>query len=338
VQGSNKSVAQMIVEADTPMEVKNNGAFKVFTQEYERADTNVMRSYTDAYYVKFAPQISGKVTPLRPTWRNYQATVLAFAKSDNDPTNPDIRRGSDSILVTFRDWITPWINLEYLDDAELSPLILDTRNKFASKVTTNYQDTSRFMKSEVGRMVTNDGLIGKMRSYRVIDQALDGLTVANPPEFLPGLTQAVQQGVQVQHTLENAQATALGTSGGAVAFDAITESITRADVDVSGVNNQISTLQSQVTQVKAQFDTVNGTVASMQTSLGTLSGKVDSTLAESGLLGSLRADVNTVKGQLATFQLLNPTDVTTNIGQVKNLMSSVDSLTKRVDAIQIGNR
>jgi hypothetical protein len=329
VAGTAKSAAKFLVEAETPMTAKNAGVFQMMSAEYQRADSPSFRQFTDAYYVKNAPDVAGKVFPPKSFWRDYQATVLAFARSDNDPTTPDKRHGAESILITFRDWITPWIHLEFLDPALMEPEIQDARTRFGAKVTVNYQDTAKFLKNEVDGLVQENGLIGKMRKYQVIDQALDGLTVANAPEFLPGLTQAVQLGVRIQHTMENVQADAVGLPQEKVAFQVFTEAATRADVSVSAVANQIGKLQTdlgavstRLTAAESGFGTLKTDLGAAQADLGSLKQNTDAWFKSGGAINTLQSAVADFQNQFSTLNT-----------RFNNVETSVTSVSSRVDLV-----
>ncbi len=324
-----KSAARFIIEAETPMAAKNAGVFQMMTAEYESATSPAFRKFTDAYYVKNAPEVAGRVFRPQASWRDYRATVLAFAKSDNDPTTPDRRHGSESILVTFRDWITPWIHLEYLDDTAIGTAVPDVRARFAAKVTPSYVETSKFIRTEVDDLVREDGLIGKMRKYRVIDQALDGLAVSNAPAFLPGLTQAVQMGVRMQHAMENVQADAIGIPQQKVAFQVFTEASTRADVNVSAVSEQIGKLQTDLGGVSTRLTAAENGVGVLRADLG----------ASQADLGSVKQNAETwfkAGGAINTLQV-NMADFQDRFGKLDarfgNVERSVANVSGRVDRV-----
>src|SRR5262245_37939556 len=106
-----RTIATAILEASTPVDAKNAGAFAAMAAEYDRPAATSVRSYLDTYYVERAPTVIGKVAPpiVGPRWRDYASIVVAVARADADPTTPDQARGASSIRVGFRDWIGPWL-------------------------------------------------------------------------------------------------------------------------------------------------------------------------------------------------------------------------------------
>jgi hypothetical protein len=323
----------VFLAAASPVEIKSTNAYQMISTEYERTDTTALRHYADTYYSRYAQEIVGKYSPPRTTlWRDYRATVLAFAKSDADPTSADRRRGADSILVSFRDWITPWINLGYLADETISPLVQQYQSTLGSKIVAgrSYADAARTLQQTVTEAVADTGLIGSMRKYRAMDQALNQVTVSNPPSYMPDLTGALQQAVRMQHTLERSQAGAVGVPDEKIAFQALTDATTRADVNVSNVTTQLGALQAQVQQANQTVTSVNSTISGLQTSVSAVNGRLDGITSEGGALTGIRADLNTVKGQIVGFQQLNPSDVTVRLSQVTGLSNRLAAIEQKV--------
>jgi hypothetical protein len=289
-----------------------------------------MRRYADAYYVQYAPEVSRRFVPILNIWRDYRATVLAVIKSGEPAGTVQRRHGVESILVTFRDWITPWLHLDYLDDTRLSSLVGEARQRLIAKVGPDYMTTAGLLRGEVTQAVGSDNLIAKLRDWRVMDQALDGLTVTDPPAFLPTLVQAMQQGVRMQQSLENAQASAIGLTDRNVAFSVFTDAATRADTNVSTVVGQVSNLQQQVTKNATQLDTINSSMSDLRTSFSAVNSRVDTALAEGGTLTAVQNDVSTIKSQVTGLQQLNPTDVTTRLSEVTGLSNRLAALEQKI--------
>jgi prefoldin subunit 5 len=318
---SGKAIAQVFLESETPVAVKQLGAFAQITEAYDRPDTEVMRRYADAYYIKNAPEIAGHVTPTRGTWRDYRATVLAVVKSDAAPGTPQRRHGVESILVSFRDWITPWVHLEYLDPARLRDPIDEARQRLMAKVGDDYLTTAVRLREEIEQSVANTTLIGKVREWRVLDQALDGLAVNNAPAFLPTLVEAVQQGVRMQQSLENAQASAVALPSQTVAFQVFTQAATRADTNVSGLAAQVGALQQQVEQAGQRLDTFGSSVGELRDSVGRFGQRFDDTLSDAGAIGSLRTRLESIQNEFATLDT-----------SVNDLRTSFSTVNGRIDA------
>lgn len=307
----NKSIADIILQAETPMEAKTAGAFKTMSSEYDRADAASVRNYVDAYYVKYARTITDKrVLPIhRVRWRDYRSTVMVVAKNDSDPSTPDPNSGVSSIQITFRDWIGPWLVLEYANLEDKANLVQVAGARIAPKVTANYLESLGLVKDEIKSMVRSEGVVGKLRDYQVINTALDQVNVAQPPPFLNTLTKSVQDAISIQQTLETTQTTAIGSNGSAVAFEVFTQAATRADTNVAGLKSDLNTfVQQQMTQAQ---QTLQNQVQQQQQTFR------DQLLADGGPVKSLiESQVRPVRQQVEGFQKLDPNVVADKINRI----------------------
>ena len=166
------SVAATILQSQTPVEAKDKGAFKALTLEYDRPDAVSVRKYVDAHYLRNPALVTGKLTPTYThRWRDYRSTVMAFAKSDSDPRTPDQSRGVSSIQITFRDWIGPWVMLDFFKETHM--LVENTRKQLNPKVTDKYLESVGFLKDEVENRTRDKGVVGKLREYKVCSAAME---------------------------------------------------------------------------------------------------------------------------------------------------------------------
>jgi archaellum component FlaC len=321
----NKSVAEVILESNTPLEAKGSGAFRMMTLEYDRNDALSVRQYVDTYFMKNAAAVTGKIIPpFRTRWRDYRSTVMAFAKADNDPRTPDQSRGVSSIQITFRDWISPWISLDYMDITVAAVQI--ARDRLTPRVTGNLAESAGLLKDEVNQMVRGKGLIGKQRDYQIIHAALDQVNVSQPPQFLNTLTKSVQNAVNIQQSLENTQAAAFGPGDQQVAFDVFTATAVQAGTGVEEIKQGLSALQRQLQSVERNFSGVSGEVTRLQTSLSSLGGRMDATIAEGGEIQRLRSDLKTVSQKVEVLRDLDPSSVRTKLIEVESLTNRVTNL------------
>ncbi len=180
------TVSDIILNANTPLEAKNMGAYGAITPEYEREDASSVRQYIDAFYVHSPNLVKGTFTGTQAhRWRDYRATVMAFVKSDDNPATPDHSRGVSSIHVTFRDWIGPWIILEYFDKDDIAAVATDFIDELVVQVPTlptdSINDWFNYFQGKVTDFVRPDGLIGQFRDYRIVEDALGGFGVTDPP-------------------------------------------------------------------------------------------------------------------------------------------------------------
>ena len=322
LQADNLSVAQHILQANTPLEAKEKGAFRILTTEYNRHDALVVRNYVDAYYVRNPTMSVGKITPnfierFRSRWRDYRATVMAFAKADSDPVTPDHSRGVNSIQITFRDWISPWIFVEYFDADELDVRVPNIRDQLAPNIRENLKLSMDLVKQRVTDLVRDKGVLGKLQQYEVINKAISQLGGVQP--FLPQLTDSLQKAIGIQQTLENFQAAPfglIGVSGKDVAFDVFTDAATRADANVADVTGDIDNLKGQVGQFQGQVAQVDGRINTLQGTINNLG------------VDQLKTEVSKLRGD--TFGLGSET----LLSQVNGLKQSVVEIDTRTKTIQ----
>ena len=330
LQADNLSVAEHILQANTPLEAKEKGAFGVLTTEYNRTDALIVRNYMDAYYLRNPTMSVGKITPnfierFRSRWRDYRVTVMAFAKTDSDPLTPDLSRSVNSIQMTFRDWIGPWIFIDYFDKPGLDVQVPNIRDQLAPNIRDNLKVSIDLVKQRVIDLVRDKGVLGKLQQYEVINKAIGQIGGTQP--FLPQLTDAVQKAIGLQQTLENFQAAPfglIGASGKDVAFDVFTDAATRADANVANVTGEIDGLKGQVGQVAGQFSQVDGRLNTLQgtiNNLGVTQLKADVAGLRSDILGlgtnSLLSQVNILKQSVVEIDTRTKTiqDQGRDIGQ-----------------------
>ncbi len=217
-QSANRTVAQAILAAETPLQARTNGAFSLLSTEYDRADAQSLRRFTDIYYANNPLLVAGTFTSrFRHRWRDYRTSVIAVAKSDADPTTADPSLGSCSIQLTFRDWISPWIHLDYLPgNVQLIP---EYRDRLGAGLGADYRIAFDRWSGEIDEILGGKGLIAQQRDFEAISQAARQLQVADPPEYLPNLVQSVQGGLQLQRLIGPAAGgSLLGDTGPGTGF------------------------------------------------------------------------------------------------------------------------
>jgi hypothetical protein len=339
--GRNMTVGEALLQASTPMEAKQSGAYSVLTQEYDRTDAMQVRRYVDAYYLKNPALVAAKITPtvVAHQWRDYRATVLAFAQADGDPRTPDQSRGVSSLQVTFRDWISPWLHLDYL--LEIDALRANLRNQLGASIRGTYADSIERIHKQVTEFIQNKGVLGKLRNYNVVYQAMSQLPVPAPPDYLDTLIQNTQSAVSFQQTMGLAQITTVGFAEQEVALNTFTGVSVRAERKSDDVGGRVGTFGDLVdskvaaaedrfgqrladaeTRFLAAFDERtrgldNRFTAIQQTlqeqgrnlqenvnAINVINGRVNATLAEGGVISLLHARVGNVEGQLGALNVL----------------------------------
>jgi archaellum component FlaC len=315
---NNLTIADAILGSSTPQQAKSSGAFTAIAQEYDRPTAVNVRSYVDKYYVDNSVKIVGKIVPpiFNQRWRDYHSTVLAFAKADADPLTPDSSRGGSSIQVTFRDWIGPWVDIHYLDPVEIKKDLPDIRTKLQQKFTPDYLDSVKRLKEEIVTLVPDDGgLVGKLRGYQTVHDALDGVSTPHSAELVAKVTQTVQQAVVMPQTFEPAQATTFAKSG-QVALNALTDSTVQSAAEVSGVKSTLATVQTQVADVSNKVSDAHTTIAALDTKVTQTSSKVD----------SVNTSVSDVRQKVNKVQDLYPDTVANQFLALKGAVLDVNAI------------
>jgi len=209
-----RPVSQILLEAATPTSDGVAAAFQIIAQEYDRQDTFVMQSYLDAYYVQNPAQSFGRFTSVfQHRWRDYRATVLAFVKPDADPLSADGTQATASIQVTFRDWIHPWIIVDYLPGQVT--LAEQYRNRFRGRITGDYEASLAGVFDIIKEEAVGKGLIAQQRELAAAQTAIEQIGFTDPPDHLDELIVSVGGGIKVQQSLFYSQAV-MPVAGGSV--------------------------------------------------------------------------------------------------------------------------
>jgi hypothetical protein len=292
--GATRSVKDSILFSSTPMEARESGAFRILSAEYSRTDALNVRDYADAYYVKNPTLAASKFVPnFHHRWRDYRATVMAFAKTDSDPRTPDPALGTCSIQVTFRDWIGPWINLDFFEFEE-PILIPQYRDRFRGRITPDYKVTLGRWQQDVGEILEGKGILGRQKHGKAIKDALNQIEVTNPPSFLFNLTEVVGNGLTFQQATEFTQAAAIGGGTEPLIFQAFTESASHADTRAAEVEAGVG---DQLTQEFSRArDEILFEVEREQANFR------NELFAENGTIQGVQREILTVSGQIQGFQ------------------------------------
>lgn len=363
----NLSVAELILRADTPEDDDVKAAYQTVSIKYDREESS-LRHYVDSYYLKNqetvmpgikAPDNGGIVPPWfwRQRWRDYNATILAFAKDDSDPTTADSNLGSSSIQVTFRDWVRPWLVIDYW--GRLETVSDELIGRFVPKVGVTLEGSVENLRGEVTDLVKGRGVVGKLRTYDAMDVAFDKLNVSGKT-FLPDLSKSMRAAVGLQKSIEANNATVLGQASQELVFKALTRSAvpTRDDqiddlgVTVESLNTQIgrtaTELNSKLQQTAAEIDTqVNGRLETFGGTLGTtvdglvntrltaydhtVDAKLTTATASLGTrIGTLEGSVSTVSTRVGTLE----GSVSTVSTRVGSLEGSVEVFSTRVGTLE----
>lgn len=289
----NLSIRDTILTAATPMEASLRGAFQVLSREYERADVENVRRYVDTYFVRNPARVVGLLPQIvHETWRDYRATVLAFVKDDSDPTTAEPGQGVCSLQVSFRDWIGPWLNLDYLTEGK--PERIDAfRERFERRVAPTFAETVTSFREEAERVVVGKGVIARHRDYLAMGEAFATLATGGPPFVIQAATSA-QSAIGVQQTLEVSGAL-FGSFAAPVALQAFSQVALNADSGAAAARDEtLSNLQGQISVLEER---VQAQVRADQQILR------DELLREDGPIFSVRKEVETFRGQVSGINL-----------------------------------
>lgn len=322
-----KTVSTHLLEAATPMEASEGKAFKLMAKEYEREDALAVRNYVDAYFLRNAPIIQAPFFRRSfQGWRDYRSTVLAVVKDDSDPRTPDQGRGVASIQITFRDWIGPFIMIDYLKQRE--QLVDRIKRQFSSDLGPSLELSMRNFQKRVIEVNKGQGLVARHRGYRAIADALDELeTDAERPVFFGTLKSSVKDAVSLQLALERPQMAATGAAG-EVAVEALTNSVLRSDVDRARLEMELSRIDKasqeraeKVEQVAKDFESLDDNVKELDRRAKNIDQRTQ----------GFAVEVNSVKNSLGNLKSLNVGEVAEGIGHIKAHAIRLEQLESKVN-------
>lgn len=338
VGSKNLSVADLILRADTPEDDDVKVAYQTVSLKYDR-EASSLRDYVDSYYLKhketvttgILPDNGGIVPPWfwRQRWRDYNATVLAFAKDDSDPTTADPNRGSSSIQITFRDWVRPWLVIDYW--GRLDTVSDELIHRFVPKVGITLEGSVENLRGEVSELVKGRGVVGKLRTYDAMDVAFDKLHVEGKA-FLPDLSKSMRAAVGLQKSIEQNNASVLGAASQELVFKALTRSA------VPSRDDQVDSLGITVEKLNADFaettEELDGKIEDRFAKVGEV---VDGRLETFG--GTLNTTIeSTVSARLTQYDAVVNAKVTNATGtfssRVATLEGSVTSFGSRIGSLE----
>jgi hypothetical protein len=286
-------VRDTLLAAATPMEASLRGAFEVMSREYDRTDAVNVRNYVDTYFVRNPGRVAGTLPPVtHDLWHDYRSTVLAFARFEaGGAAAGETGQGVGSIQVVFRDWIGPWLNLDYLPRANV--LATQYRDLLRPRIGADFAATAAGLGDEIGKTVGKKGLVAKHRDYLALGTALEQLPAQGAPDYVRAAAASAQNAIGMQQTLESAQVT-LGVPGEQVALSALTGVTLRAESSAAAARDTAAkALQDQVGQIQERVQT---TVRTEQQAF-----RAD-LLREDGPVVTAQKAVESFRGQIGGFQ------------------------------------
>jgi len=335
VPNTNLSFAQFVLQSNTPVQANANGAFALMSTEYDVAGETAFKRFTDGYY-KYRPEVF--VRPVTGRWREYHSTVLVMSRNDNDPTTPDRGRGSSSIQVTFRDWIGPWFDLDYVVSADV--LVNDYTTRLKTRVDrTKYGESLLGINDEVQEIVGGKGIIGQLREYRAVNQALDQLDVDNPPPFLTSLIKDSQSFVKMQQTLVYSQATTPGLAGGETLLTGFANAAVQSEGNLGGIQEDVAALSDEIAGARATAEAI---VAQAETRVGKIVADAQAAIGQqiAGIdtrLSGLNGQFDTLANEFTGLNQRYSSEVPTVSKQFDELKAQVGDVQKSFENV-VGNQ
>ncbi len=323
-QNSALSLSDMFLEAPNPVTAKQRGGFTQMTAIYDNQESKAFRRYTDTYYLGNQSLFTEAFNPIVTQWRDYRSTVLALVKNDIDPVTPDHSRGASSIQLTYRDWITPWIFLDYV--FETAPLENNFKLEFEARVNNDYKQTAKNLQDHIKRSTVDKGILGKHRTYKALHESLGRLTPANSPQFLSELSKSMQEAVRAQQSLIGSQAAAVGLPSQDVAFDVFSAVAVKPESATFDFRTDFVELEERVGSLRRDFETVRGGVESADTKIAGLNARLERALATGGEVAQLRSAVTDVQTKVQVLRDIDPANVRQGLSTIESLNNRVANL------------
>jgi hypothetical protein len=260
VPAANATIAMTLLNANTPTESFSKSAYQALNVEYDRTDSIAMRSFVDTYFVRTPEWLSKPARPnILGNWRDYRATVMAFAKPDADPTTPDSTRGGSTIQITFRDWISHWIK-DYV--ADLGGLVATYTPQIGPALNLPYQAAVTNMKDLVENNVRDKGIVGRVKHYDGIKLAIDSVVGANSQQQML-IKEQVKNAVSMQGSSDVAQMIYSVSSQQSIGLP-VMQAMIGVQSQSAEVGNNVQVLSQQVAGQQKVADSVAALEGRMQ--------------------------------------------------------------------------
>lgn len=295
-QIAGNSVAEMFLAAQTPADTVLTQAYQAISASYDRTDVAapIMQRYVDTYYVQNPTRTFGNFSSLfTQSWRDYRATVMAFVKPDAEPTSPDGAMAVGSIQVTFRDWIFPWIVVDYFPSGDV--LLPGYRDRLDTRVGVDFADSLLGVTAEVEDIVRNKGLLGRQRDLDVLGRAVGEIgSGSDTRPFVQDLVGAVKGGLNIQRDLTYSQTVSVGSDNDIATMGAFANVSGKATTEADRVRQDLT--QFVTDEVSTRSQTLISDVQAEQALF-----KAD-LLQEGGPITGVRQELQVFAGQIASFE------------------------------------
>ncbi len=303
VEGESYTVAQAVMQAPTPGDVRAVKAYKQMHREYERADATLWRHYADSYSVGGN---RGGIVWGGGEWEYHYATVMAFARPDGNPVTPDGAHGVASIQIRFRDWVPAWGNDYVLDRDDLEVELAEDWGRYVDVEVENPLDE---LWHRVEEQVRDRGIWGRQKYFEAGQGAL--LRNVNPGDPLRETREQVGKALAAQAAadMSQMQAAAGRQQQGAPVMGAYMSQGSRTE-----------SLGKQVAQVGAEASQARG----LSESVAVLEGRMQNTeQLGRNIQGSLQLINENVRG-------INALDETSLKGGVQKISAEIAAIKARL--------
>lgn len=318
LRGHDSCIADTVLKAAMPGECSASGVFGAISVEYDRSDSS-FRNYVDAWYVHNLQFVgSGSIARPARKWRDHTTAVIAIVKA------PDSSRATNvnSIQIAFRDWITPWICLDYL--ANLKEQVADVKARLGSRITSDYSESASLVTDAIVDTLRGKGVLGKQREYAAIRSALDALQLSSPPPFLPALLKAVRGMLDIQRT--QGHSTAASPDDDHSIFKALNEILVRPQSRDTSADDRIS-------EAAQSIETLGSAIAELKSTVRFMEGRFEASLSEGGELQRIRANLKSLEQQVEVLQALDVADVQGKMDEFQLIGIRLDAFEKKISEI-----
>ena len=325
----NVTLAEAMLQANTPAEAKRSGAFRLATESYLEVTQPAFTDFADLHWTHSPPLVL-QPPLVTSRWREHRTTVIASVRADADPRTPDAALGSSSIQVTFRDWLTPWIVLDLFDleDAVVDDLVGGLRDVV---VQDSLLGSFAGAKEVIATHLAGRGLLGRIRGLKEAELAVTRLEiVGQPPQELADLKRGLNQALVLQRAVEVGQSAALDDQRLA-GIDAVAGLSGAAQSGVEDLRGSVAGLGQRLAELGDLAGALDGRVGALDSGLAGVRGQVSAVLSRSDLLDSRFTDLDQ---RVAGVQQLYPESVKETFLDVHSKLTLVDQLNQRVAQLE----
>ena len=315
VANGSDTVQDVILQAQTPVEAGQRGAWDMIRAEYDASDDGAVRRYLDTQY------LYGRSRPVefeRNRWgqsfRDHRCTVMAFLKPDGDPSSPDQSRGVSSIQITFRDWFWSWVDVGYVPVRDLVEVDIRDDIRVILEELPPVDLVGPRIEEVFGTWLDGAGFVERERNIRILMDVMEETTLpASRPDaaFMFGRG---RDALELQLQLDR---------GGSVGGERVTGGQMAAILGMSGrAEAGLADVGGRVQEQAAATEQVRGQVGELDNRVQFVGGQVEEAVASGGRLSlaldgvdNLRAEVDGIRAEITGPTDARVRDIQLNVQQ-----------------------